>query len=524
MNKKIRDPRALSRRSFISTSASLAAATMLGSKAVAAAGSETGSLFSLGVASGDPASDGFVLWTRLARHPGEPAGGMPPEPIQTTWQVASDEAMTRIVREGTAVADPAWAHSVHIEVDRLQPDRWYWYRFQTRNETSPIGRTRTLPSADMRTERLSFAFASCQKYEMGYYTAYEHMGREDLDLVVFLGDYIYEKDDSSSAVRPHGLAAVKTLEDYRMRYGVYKSDASLQKAHAMAPWIVTWDDHEVGNDYAGAVPEDPENLTTADFLRRRAAAYQAYYEHMPLRRSARPSGPDLRLYRRLDYGRLARFHVLDTRQYRTDQPGETRRQPPSSSLEDPERTMLGSAQREWLADGLDRSPATWNVIAQQVLMAKVDIEPGPSVIVDVDKWAGYEHERRWLLRHLRDRRISNPVILTGDIHSNWANELNDGFDSSEPRSVAVEFVGTSISSGGHGVDQPDELATLLAQNPAVKFHNDERGYVRCEVTPESWRTDFRTVSYIDRPGAPLNTRASFEIEAGNSRLRSLKAG
>ncbi len=479
--------------------------------------------FTLGVASGDPTPDGFVLWTRLAPRPLQPDGGMSAEAVEVGWQVAEDEAMTRVVREGAAVASPDWAHSVHVEVTGLRPDRWYWYRFTAGKETSPKGRARSLPDHRASPDRLRFAFASCQKYEVGYYTAFEHLVREDVDLILHLGDYIYEKVDGGGAVRPHGLPEASTLDTYRARYAVYKMDKALQAAHAHAPWIVTWDDHEVSNDYAAGIAEHPDLYGEGEFLARRAAAYQAYYEHMPLRHSARPAGPDMRLYRRFEYGRLARFHVLDTRQYRSDQPAGGRRQPPSPALLDPAATLLGDEQRDWLFNGLEQSASTWNVIAQQVLMALVDRVPGPEVVIDVDKWAGYEFERRRLLRHLEARGISNPVVLTGDIHSNWAIELENDFDSGESRPVAVEFVGTSISSSGDGVASPPYLDSLLKENPAVKFHNSERGYVCCEVTPGEWRADYRTVPYVSRPGAPLQTRASFVVESGSPRLRRIRS-
>ncbi len=512
----------LTRRAFCAGGAALAAAALLPRRAFAAAAAFAAPPFTLGVASGDPAADGFVIWTRLAPRPLEPGGGMRPEPVSVHWEVAEDEGLTRIVRRGAATAAPEWAHSVHVEVGGLRPDRWYWYRFTTGGAASIVGRARTLPAAGATAQRLRFAFASCQKYEVGYYTAYEHMAREDLDLVVFLGDYIYEKGDDAEAVRPHGFKEVFTLDDYRIRYALYKSDPALQAAHALAPWIVTWDDHEVSNDYAGAVHEKPERHPRAEFLARRAAAYRAYYEHMPLRAGARPAGPDLTLYRRLAYGALATFHVLDTRQYRTDQPAGPRKQSPGAHLLDPAATMLGAEQRRWLFDGLAASRARWNVLAQQVIMAPVDLATaGPGPIVDVDKWAGYEHERREILRFLRDQRIANPVVITGDIHSNWANELLADFDHPGSPPVAVEFVGTSISSGGHGVDRPEHLDALLARNPCVKFHNNERGYVRCEVTPEEWRTDFRTVPDITRRGGPLFTRASFRVAAGQPRLQRI---
>lgn len=514
----------LPRRAFLLGGAALAATTLLPARTRVATGGATrltGDPFTLGVASGEPAPDGVVLWTRLAPRPLEPGGGLPPAPVEVTWRVAEDEAFTRLAARGTATADPAWAHSVHVEVAGLRPDRWYWYQFQTGDALSPVGRTRTLPAPGAAPARLRFAFASCQKYEVGYYTAYEHLAREDLDLVLHLGDYIYERDDGQGAVRPHGTPEIFTLDDYRARYARYKTDAALQAAHALAPWVVTWDDHEVSNDYAGAVPEDPAAFSPAAFLRRRAAAYQAYYEHQPLRAAARPVGPHLRLYRHFDFGTLARLPVLDTRQYRTDQPAGPRLQSASPQLLDPAGTMLGAEQRAWLLRTLAPSPARWHLLAQQVLMAPLDRAPGPGTLVDVDKWSGYEFERRLLLRHLRDQRVANPVVLTGDIHSNWANELRADFDDPVAPPVAVEFVGTSITSGGDGADRPFYLDALLAENPFVKFHNSERGYVRCEVTPEACRADFRTVPYVSRPGAPLQTRASFVVEAGRSSLHRL---
>lgn len=473
--------------------------------------------FQLGVASGDPTPDGFVLWTRLAPRP-LAGGGMGDAPVEVSWQVAEDEAMTHVVQQGTAVANAAWAHSVHVEVEGLRPDRWYWYWFKAGGEVSPKGRARTMPADGVLAARLRFAFASCQKYEVGYYTAYEHMVREDLDLVVHLGDYIYEKKDSDKAVRPHHLPETFSLEDYRTRYALYKSDPALQAAHAMAPWIVTWDDHEVSNNYANAIPEHPDRISTEDFLRRRAAAYQAYFEHMPLRRTALPRGPDMLLYRRMEFGRLASFHVLDTRQYRTDQPQGDGTKPPNPILMDPKGTLMGDTQREWLFSGVERSPAAWNVITQQVMMARVDQVPGPGEGYSMDKWSGYEFERRRLLRHLHDARIRNPVVLAGDIHSNWANDLVADFDDLGGPTVATEFVGTSISSDGDGADRPSHLDTLMAENPFVRYHNAERGYVRCEVTPKQWRADFRTVPYVSRRGAPLQTRASFVVESGRPQL------
>ncbi len=515
----------LSRRAFVAGSASFAVAALASASRASGSGAVSGTPrfssypFSLGVASGDPAPDSVVLWTRLAPSPLEPGGGMTPEPVAVQWVIAEDEGLSRVVGSGTATARPEWAHSVHIEAGRLQPDRWYWYQFKVGSETSPKGRTRTMPAAGALPERLRFAFASCQHYETGLYTAYEHMAREPLDLVVHLGDYIYEGAARDGQLRRHNSPEIKKIDDYRARYALYKSDPALQAAHAMAPWIVTWDDHEVENNYAADIPQRPDSTTREAFLRRRAAAYQAYFEHMPLRRSQLPNGPDMLLFRRLEFGRLASFHVLDTRQYLTDQPQGDGRKPTSPVLMDPRATLLGDRQRSWLFDGLERSPASWNVLAQQIMMARVDLDADPAVTHSMDQWPGYEFERRRVLRHFHDRKVRNPVVITGDIHTNWANELIADFDRRDSKNVGVEFVGTSISSSGDGIDQPKTLAHLLPENPFIKFHNAERGYVRCELTPRQWRTDYRTVPYVTRPGAPLNTRASFVVEDGRPALQ-----
>ncbi len=508
----------LTRRSFLSGAASLAA--LSSTRLLSAATPEpkfSANPFTLGVASGDPAADSIVLWTRLAPDPQAPAGGMPAQAIEVQWLIAEDEGLGRIVHRGTERAEPQWGHSVHVEVGGLRPDRWYWYQFTAGGASSAKGRTRTLPAAGVMPARLRFAVANCQHYETGYYTAYEHLAAEDLDLVVHLGDYIYEGAAQDRRPRRHNSGEIFTLDDYRRRYALYKSDPALQAAHQAAPWITTWDDHEVANNYAADIPEKP--ATRDAFLRRRAFAYQAYYEHLPLRRAARPTGPDLPLYRRLSYGRLAQFHVLDTRQYRTDQPCGDGNKPPCPDALNPTATLLGAAQREWLLAGLERSPATWNILAQQVMMARVDRAAGPAITHSMDQWPGYEFERRRILRHFAEGRARNPVVLTGDIHTNWANELIADFDELGGRSVGVEFVATSISSGGDGREAPDTLDQLLAENPFVKFHNTERGYLRCEVTPREWRTDYRTVPFVSRPGAPLQTRATFVVQAGTSTLQ-----
>lgn len=511
----------LNRRSFLITTSSLAAAALWSNRALGAVTKLpkfSDYPFQLGVASGDPTSDGVVLWTRLAPKPLE-GGGMPAEPVEVSWQICADEAMTQVVQKGTAVANPQWAHSVHVEVAGLQPDRWYWYQFKAGGEVSPKGRTRTLPAADSLPEKLRFAFASCQHYEAGLYTAYEHMLREDVDLVFHLGDYIYEGAAKDGGVRRHTSGELFTLEEYRNRYALYKTDPALQAMHAAVPWWVTWDDHEVNNNYANLVPAN-RRRAPIEFRQRRANAYKAYYEHMPLRRASLPQGPDMQLYRKTHFGRLAEFFVLDTRQYRTPQPTGNTAEKLAQARLNPEATLLGTQQREWLFRGLENSPGTWNVLAQQVMMARVDRAPGIEQKFSTDQWPGYEMDRRRVLKHFAEKRINNPVVLTGDIHSNWANELIVDFDQPDSRVVGTEFVGTSISSGGDGRDAQPRDEFLKTENPFVKFFNAQRGYVRCELTPTQWRTDYRVVPYVTRPGAPIQTRKSFVVTAGKPRLET----
>lgn len=503
----------LSRRSFLRSSASLAVVPWTGSFALAAAARPpkfSDHPFKLGVASGDPTPTGVVLWTRLAPDPLN-GGGMPPVNVAVKWEVADDEGMKNVVKKGRAIATPQLGHAVHAEVNGLEPDRWYWYRFRVGKEVSRVGRTRTFPRRLAMPERLRFAFASCQHYETGLYTAYQHMAAEELDLVIHLGDYIYEKEGSDGRVRKHTGPEITTLDDYRNRYALYRSDEHLQEAHAMFPWIVTWDDHEFDNNYADQVSEEPD-VAVADFLARRANAYQVYWESMPLRRSSVPRGPDMQLYRGIPFGRLAEFSVLDTRQFRSDQPNDDGLKPLNDAVRDPHATMLGKRQENWLMSNLIQSPAEWNVLAQQVMLTRVKYDLDSRQGYPMDMWAGYEVPRTRLLSFLKDRRVPNPVVLTGDVHKNFVGDLRIDFD--DPETIATEFVGTSISSGGNGEQKPEYYDRLRSDNPLVKFFNGERGYVRCTLTPDEWRSDYQVVEYVDRPDAPLITRASFVLENG----------
>ena len=476
--------------------------------------------FTLGVASGDPLPDSVVLWTRLAPEPLQAGGGMPRRQVPVQWEIAEDEHFRRVAARGTEHAQPDEGHSVHVEPRGLRPGREYFYRFKRGPELSPVGRTKTAPAPDADPARLAFAFASCQMYEHGYFTAYKHMADEDLDLVVHLGDYIYEYGPGvyrgrDGNVRLHDGGEVQTVDDYRRRLAQYRTDADLQSAHAAFPWIVTFDDHEVDNNWAGFIPEnttDPGNLTPALFAARRAAAFQAYYEHMPLRRDARPDGPSMLAHRRLTYGRMAEFSALDTRQYRSDQACGDRTRIDCAERLDPARTMTGPEQEQWLLAGLAGSRARWNVVAQQVFMAQRDFEAGPKQRFSMDAWDGYKAGRDRLLAHVASRHVANPIVLTGDVHRSWVADLKADFDNPASATLGTEFVGTSISSTGNG--SADQQLTVRAENPHLKFYEDRRGYVRCEMDRERWRTDFRALPYVTTPGAPIATSASFVVENG----------
>ncbi len=496
----------LTRRLFLLRSAALATT-------VYAAPRFTMYPFTLGVMSGDPSPNGFVLWTRLAPEPLQ-GGGMPPQPVEVEWSVAEDEGMRRIVKRGKAVASPQLAHSVHVEVSGLKSQRPYWYRFKVGMDESPVGRAITAPKPGEAPAQFRFAVASCQNWENGLWTAYEHMLADHPDLVVHLGDYIYEGGARPGAVRPHNSPEIISLSDYRNRYALYKSDPAIQKMHAHCPWIVTWDDHEVDNNYAGEVAEDSQ--TRQAFLERRANAYQAYYEHMPLRLTSLPKGSQLQLYRNLPFGSLAQFSVLDTRQYRTDQPCGDRTGAPCEGVFDPKATILGAAQEAWLKQSLDKSPARWNVIANQVLMARIDRAPGPEEAVSTDQWSGYEACRDRMMHFLADRKPSNPIVITGDIHSSWVSDLKVNWKEETSPAVATEFIGTSISSGGDGSEAQPQTAGWYSENPHLKMYNNRRGYMLLTLDQKQCRTDYRTVEYVSKAGAPVRTQSSWIVEDGRT--------
>ena len=482
--------------------------------------------FTLGVASGDPWPDSVVLWTRLVPSPNDEIDtGMSVRTEEVAWQVASDPNMAVIEREGVAEARVEHGHSVHVVVDGLRPARDYWYRFRAGPWISPTGRTRTAPAPGQRTGALDLVAASCQSWAAGYFTAHRHIAAERPDAVLFLGDYMYERPivatDSSrqlSAALPAHLAAEPdTLAGYRARYAWYQQDADLQASHQAAPWIVTWDDHEVQNDYAADV--SAEGVPAQDFAVRRAAAYQAYWEHLPLR-CPPPTGTRMAMHRRLTFGSLATVHVLDTRQYRSDQMAGSGWTADEPDRADPQRTMLGREQNQWLHRGLSDSTTTWNIVAQQVMVGRIGIDSADGELHNVDTWDGYPAAQRQL--HDALATATNPVVLTGDLHAGFALDVTPapvepGGDPGAP--VAVEFATTSISSGGDGSDESPTHQRLLASNAHLHYAKPRRGYLRCRLTESQLAVDFRTVAHVEHTAdAPIATDRSFVVEPGRRRI------
>lgn len=480
--------------------------------------------FTLGVASGDPLPDGFVIWTRLAPlfNDADGRGGLR-RAVPVRWRVASDAAMTRIVRQGEVMATERFAHSVHVEVAGLEAGRPYWYQFDGLGAQSPVGQARTTPPVQaMASARVGFV--SCSHWERGYFSAYRHLAAEQPDLVFFLGDYIYDSSfapESGKVFRSHGSGNAVSLSDYRNRYALYKTDPDLQALHAAAPSVATWDDHEVQNDYANQWSQDPK-IPVTQFLQQRAAAYQAFYEHMPLRASSVPKGPDMRIYRRLDYGRLARFHVLDGRQYRSEQPcilanGSHQghiADNTCSDLRDPRRTMLGWEQEAWLDRGFAESKAQWNVIAQDLLVAPLaqrdltNHKPGRWT----DGWDGYMANRERMFASIQRRQLKNPVFWGGDIHSFWTTDLHADANDLDSPIVATEFVGSSVTSDGPPFEA---YKALLPLNPHVRFFDSrQRGYVSVDITEQKMLTHFRVITDPRDPTATVSTLKSFAVEPG----------
>jgi alkaline phosphatase D len=489
--------------------------------------------FTLGVASGSPRHDSVVLWTRLHLVNVLGHSKLPSTPIAVQWQVASDEQFTQLLQQGSANALPELGHAVHVELNNLAPDRWFYYRFRVGDFTSVTGRSRTFPAPDALVSKLRFAYASCQRFETGYFSAYTHMLREQLDAVVFLGDYIYEynsRGTSTARQLPGYLPAfADTVEAYRMRYAAYKNDAALQAMHAHCPWIVTWDDHEVYNDYAATQGED----LSPNFMQRKAAAYQAFYEHMPLRASAMIAGFDslktngeLRIYGNFNAGKLANFLVLDDRQYRDNQVcpksgrggGSVVRAEECAELFDHMRSLLGSAQEAWLNQSLASTRSQWNIIAQQTLVGRRNYSPSDKLgkaLLQTDNWDGYPAARQRLLDAIQAHAPRNPVFVGGDIHQNWVGHIKADFTKPSRKTIATEFCGTSLTSGGGANDE--KFKERLANNPHFVFADaEQRGYGVVELTPKTLTTTLRVVDDVRQRTTSVSTLAQFVVNTDSA--------
>lgn len=474
--------------------------------------------FALGVASGYPRHDAVTLWTRLAPQPLQPDGGLPPTSFDVRWEVADDETFRKVVSSGNAGCSFAHAHSVRVDVSGLAPARWYYYRFRAGNEVSPTGRTRTAEFPGREAARLKFAIGSCQNYEQGYYAAHRHLTTEDLDLMLFLGDYIYSDSWGDDLVRQHACVTAYSLDDYRVRYAQYRMDPDLRRMHELVPWAMIWDDGEVDNDWAA---DQSEYLDPA-FLARRTAALQAYFEHMPMPLQLRPNVGDRGIYCDLTFGNLARICLLDDRLYRSHQAcpsaekgggGNRVYVDECKGLADTDRTMLGLTQEGWLEKTLSSSSQRWNVIAQQTLLPPADSEPGSRTRILTDLWDGYPAARDRLIESLVRSRAANPLIVGGDIHATVAGDLHRSPSDQSTPIIASAFCTTSITSQGAPAGA---FASRLQENPHLKFANThQRGYLTFDLTHKTCRVSARLLDNEKDRASAIKTAANFDVEAGH---------
>ena len=485
--------------------------------------------FSIGVASGSPNHHSVVLWTRLMAEPGSSKTQFADTDVSVKWEVADDEGFKVNRRAGQVVALAALAYSVHLELDGLQSDRWYFYRFQIGGAQSTTGRTRTLPHPEAMVQKLRVAYASCQRWEHGYFSAYDHMCQENLDMVLFLGDYIYEYAGAANPVRLPKGGWVSSLDDYRERYALHKSEKGLQAMHAQCPWLVTWDDHEVSNDYAGLERGQSGNISF-NFAAQRARAYQAFYEHMPLRASALiksieglAQGAELRIYGQVPYGKLANIYLLDDRQYRdkqvcnkSDGHGSGFINP--DQCEDwfnPKRSLLGLEQTKWLDQAFanaQKDARPWNVVAQQTIFGRRDFRIGAGYTLWNDGWDGYSAARQQMTQSMQNKALKNPVLIGGDVHENWVGHVMADAYKDDSAKLGVEFCGAGITARSAG---NSKLPARLAENPHFIFADSERkGYGVVEFTAKQIQTELRVVDDVRQPQTKIETLAKFEVEAG----------
>lgn len=495
--------------------------------------------FTLGVASGECRPRSIVLWTRLAPQPLQPDGGLPARPFAVRWELAADSGFARVVRSGEATAWPEHGHSLRVQVTGLPPDSRFFYRFMIGGHASPVGRTRTAPAAGAAVARVRFALASCQHYQQGHYAAHREIAERDADFVVFTGDYIYENESHPARrVREHATPSPRNLADYRRRYASYRVDPGLQALHAAHPWYLTWDDHEVQNDYTGL--HSAWGTSDADFLRLRAAAYKAYFEHMPLAPEREPRGAALPLHDRYTWGRLADIFTVDTRQFRqrhacaSEQFGG-RGLWRCEELANPAREVLGRDQEAWLAQGMAGSTATWKLLVQSMQMSSYGIplplaRPLPKVddsdgawthpllsmgrIVHNDGWDGYPVARERLLRALHQARVGNVLVLGGDAHRYVAANLRLRPNDERSPVVASEFIGSSLTS--YGLNEAICSLVRWVNPDIVHMRGSERGYAWLDLSPKEARCELRATGHPVRPDSRFHTQASFVVEAGRA--------
>ncbi|ATW48034.1 alkaline phosphatase D family protein [Streptomyces peucetius] len=531
-----------SRRTVVKAAAATAvAAPVLAAAASPATAAGQAPAFLHGTASGDPLPDGVLLWTRVTPSPDALPGSCLGAETEVAWEVAEDKGFARIVARGATTSKAASDHTVKVDVRGLRPGTSYWYRFTAGATVSPAGRTRTAPAADAATPGVRFGVVSCANWEAGWFSAYRHLAaRSDLDAVLHLGDYIYEYATGGYpakeyVVRQHEPGhEIVTLADYRLRHATYKTDPDLQALHAAHPLIAIWDDHELANDAWTGGAENHTPGAEGEWAARVAAAKQAYFEWMPVRASTEGT-----VYRRLRFGRLADLHLLDLRSFRSQQ---TRIG--NGDVDDPDRTLTGRAQLDWLKAGLAASDASWQLVGTSVMISPVAfgslpahlLEPIAELVglpkeglaVNVDQWDGYTDDRRELLAHLTQRGIENTVFLTGDIHMAWANDVpvRAATYPLSP-SAATEFVVTSVSS-----DNLDDLlhvapgtvslvasAAVRAANRHVKWVDmDAHGYGVLDVTAERSQMDYYTISDRTKQDASSSWSRSYRTLSGTQKV------
>ncbi|MFI9765555.1 alkaline phosphatase D family protein [Streptomyces sp. NPDC052415] len=546
MTSRYRSPESLNtlaprRRTVVKAAAATAVLAGPLAAAIPARAATDAPAFLHGVASGDPLPDGVLLWTRVTPVPEAiPGSGLGPD-TEVRWTVATDKAFTQIVAKGSTTATAASDHTVKADIRGLTPATDYWFRFSAGDTDSPAARTRTAPAAEAAVANLRFGVVSCANWEAGHFSAYRHLAaRGDLDAWLHLGDYIYEYGTGEygtrdTVVRPHAPAhEILTLADYRTRHGRYKTDPDLQALHATAPCVAIWDDHEIANDAWSGGAENHTEGAEGPYAARREAAKQAYFEWMPVRPAVAGT-----TYRRLRFGKLADLSLLDLRSFRSQQAALG-----NGSVDDPERTLTGRAQLDWLKAGLKSSDTTWRLVGNSVMVAPFAIGslsaellkplaellglPKEGLALNTDQWDGYTDDRRELLAHLRSHSIRNTVFLTGDIHMAWANDVpvNAGTYPLSA-SAATEFVVTSVTSDNLDdiVKVPEGTVSALA-SPLIRAANrhvhwvdtDRHGFGVLDITAARAQMDYYVLSDRTKADATASWARSYRTRSGTQRV------